>query len=123
MGLFKKVVAEVPVPGEATVTLAAGKVTINYDEQRMGRDVDEPSRGKEWYGVPGGVEVTITPAAGGAPLTIDGGFGSSDYSTLKRIGSRYGKVQVPAAGEYVVRVAPPEPGGRELYEPTIKLKA
>lgn len=123
MGLFKKVVAEVPVPGEVTVTLAAGKVTINYEEQRMGRDVDEPSRGKEWYGVPGGVEVMITPTAGGAPLTIDGGFGSNDYATLKRIGSRYGKAQVPSAGEYVVSVSPATPGGRELYEPMIKLKA
>lgn len=123
MGLFKKVVAEAPVPGETTVTLPAGKVTISYDEQRMGRDVDEPSRGKEWYGVPAGVEITITPAAGGAALAVDGGFGTSEYSTLKRIGSRYGKVQVPAAGEYVVRVAPPTPGGRELYDPTFKFKA
>ena len=123
MGLFKKVVGEVPVPGEATVTLPAGKVTINYDEKRMGRDADEGSGKSLWLGLPAGLSMTITPAAGGAALTIDSGFGSTDYATLKRIGSRFGKTEVPTAGEYVVSVEPVPPSGRELYEAVMKLMA
>jgi hypothetical protein len=117
------VIGEVPVPGEATVALPAGKVIINYDEKRMGREADESTGSKPWLGLPAGLAVSITPVAGGGPLEIDSGFGGSDYSTLKRIGSRFGKVEVPAAGEYVVRVGPIPPSDRELYEPTIKLKA
>jgi hypothetical protein len=122
MGLFKKVIGEVRVPGEATVTLPAGKVTISYDEKRMGREADESTGSNPWLGLPAGLSMTITPAGGGGALTIDSGFGSSDFATLKRIGSRFGKVEVPTAGEYVVSVAPVPPSGRELYDPTIKLK-
>jgi copper chaperone CopZ len=122
MGLFKKVIGEVPVPGEATVTLPAGKITVNYDEKRMGREADEQTGSNPWLGLPEGLAMTITPAGGGGALTIDSGFGSADFATLKRIGSRFGKVEVPAAGDYVVQVAPVPPSGRELYDPMVKLK-
>ncbi len=122
MALFSKNVGEAPVPGDVTITLPAGKLKINYDEERHGRSVDDESSGPRWPGVPGGLTVTITPASGGAPLVVMEPKGISEYSTLKRVGSRLGKIEVPAAGEYVVSVPPIPPSDRELYGPILKFK-
>lgn len=123
MGLIKKTVGSVPVPGEATVTLPAGRVNLNYDEARKGRSVsDDASKKQQWPGVPAGLTVSVRPAGGGDELAIDHGEGSSEYATFKRIGSRVGRVKIPADGEYTVTVAP-FTTQRELFEPRIDLKA
>ncbi len=116
MGLFSKKLGDVPVPGDATLTLPADKVKVDYDERREGREADD------WPGSPDGLVVTITPAAGGAPLEITPPRTHHDYTTMRRIGSRVGSVEIPAAGDYTVSVASVPPSDRELYEPTIKLK-
>ncbi len=122
MALFSKTVGEVSIPGDATIVLPAGKLKINYDEARKGRQADEGSGKSLWLGVPEGLSVTITPASGGAALTIEPPKGSTDYSTLKRIGSRFAKVEVPVASEYVVSVLPIPATGRELFDPVVKFK-
>jgi hypothetical protein len=122
MGIFSKTVGEVPVPGDATLTLPAGRVTINYDEQRKGREADESTGAAAWLGVPDGLAVTITPASGGNALTIEPTRGHHDYATLRRIGSRYGRVDVRTAGDYTISVTPVPDTGRELYDPVLKLK-
>ncbi len=76
----------------------------------------------EWFGLPDGLAGTINPAAGGDALTIERPRGLRDYSTFRRIGSRYGKVEVPAAGEYTVSIAELPASGRELYEPVLKIR-
>jgi len=40
---------------------------------------------------------------------------------LRAIGSRYGHVQIPVAGDYAVTVAP-FTAGRELFEPHLMFK-
>ena len=66
--------------------------------------------------------ITITPAAGGTSLAIVPPRTHHDSTTMRRIGSRVGSVEIPAAGDDMVSVAPVPPSNRELYEPTIKLK-
>jgi hypothetical protein len=119
MGLFKKKLGDAAVPGETTLTFPAGRVRISYDEERKGRSVDSESSGKPWPGIPGGLEVSIRPAAGGDLLEINTGWSTSEYSTLKRIGTRYGKLEIPTDGEYVVSVAPIATT-RELFDPLLK---
>jgi len=123
MGLLKKSVGSVPVPGEATVTLTAGRLTINYDEARHGRSTGvDVSEKKRWPGLPGDMVVSVRPAAGGAELAIVPRADTSEYATLKRIGSKIGTVQIPADGDYVVTIAP-FTTKRELFDPRVDLKA
>jgi len=89
MGFFKKRLGESPVPGEGTASLPAGKVLINYEEQRKGRSTDD-SGPKGWPGIPEGLDITVRPAGGGEPLPIDRPLGSREYANLRQIGSRYG---------------------------------
>lgn len=110
MGLFKKRLGESPVPGEGTLSVPAGKVTISYEEQRKGGNLE--SGPKSWLGIPDG---------GGEPLPIESSRGSHAYATLRAIGSRYGHVQIPVAGDYAVTVAP-FTAGRELFEPHLMFK-
>lgn len=117
MGLFsrKKVLGGLTVPGEVTLELPEGKVHLHYDEQRRGRELDS------WPGQPGGFELTVRPAGGGDPLPIES-EASSEFSNLRRIGAKVGKVEVAAAGTYVVAVAP-FTSDRELYDPKVTVKA
>jgi hypothetical protein len=122
MGLFSKQLGEVAVPGEATLALPKGRVKVDYDEQRKGREADESTGKAAWLGAPDGLAITITPAAGGAAVAVEPNTGHHDYSTMRRIGSRVGNVEIPTAGDYTVSVAPVPASGRELYGPVIKLK-
>jgi hypothetical protein len=121
MGLFKKRLGESPVPGDGTVSLPAGKVIINYEEQRKGRTTDDDGGSKAWPGVPDGLEVTVRPAGGGEPLSIDRPRGIHEYANLRTIGSRYGHIEVVAAGDYTFTVAP-FTADRELFEPHLMFK-
>jgi len=118
MGLCKKKLGDAAVPGETTLTFPAGRVRISYDEARRGRSVDDDG-GTRWPGIPGELEVTIRGAARGKALEINRGWSTSEYSTLKRIGTRYGKLEIPTDGEYIVSVAPVETT-RELFDPLLK---
>lgn len=120
MGLLKKRLGESPVPGSATVSLPAGTVTINYEEARMGRGVGDDTS-KRWPGIPGDLEVTIRPAMGREFLLIDRPRGNHEYSTLKQVGTRYGRVEIPVAGDYAVTVVH-FTTDRELFEPHLMFK-
>jgi len=125
MGLFGKLLGnlvgktlgETPVPGEGKVQLPRGTVKVNYEEKRMGRSVED-----SWSGIPEGLEITLRPAGGGDPLPIDRPRGTNEYAGGGRIGSRYGDVQIPVAGEYVATVAAFE-AGYELFEPHLSFKS
>jgi hypothetical protein len=120
MGLFKKKLGEPPVPGEAVVSLPAGKITIRYEEARMGRSVGDDT-GKPWPGIPAGLDITVRATAGGDPLAIRRSMGSQEYTTLKAVGSKYGYVEVATAGDYTFTVAP-FTAERELFEPHLSVK-
>lgn len=90
-----------PVPGEATVTLSAGKVKLSYQESY------KASGGEDHidFGVPGALEVTVTspsgeeleikgPGFGGMGATLDTG---SNWSR-----ARIGTVEVAEPGPYSI---------------------
>lgn len=116
MGLFSKNLGAAPIPGETTVALPAGKVKINYDEKREGRELDD------WRGMPDGLEVTIKPAGGGDAIDIERPRGHSEFAGGGRIGERFGHVELPAAGDYVVSVPGVDPE-RTSLEPRISFKS
>jgi hypothetical protein len=103
---------ELPVPGETTLELPAGKTTLTYQEAQ------HTSGGGEHeiaFYAPGDLVVTVTPAGGGDPLEIKGpGFAGTGSSKSTGIGfSRLlvGSVEVPAAGSYTVKAESAETGG------------
>jgi hypothetical protein len=116
MGLFSKRFGETPIPGEATVALPAGKVKINYEENRQGRELDD------WPGMPDGLEVTLMPAGGGSALEITRPRMHNEFAGGGRIGERYGQVELAAAGDYVVKV-PAVESERTPFEPRISFKS
>jgi hypothetical protein len=120
MGLFKKRLGESPIPGDGRVTLPAGKVIINYEEDRNGRSTDTDS-GAFWPGIPDGLVVTVVPAAGGDALPIDRPRAIHEYATIHQIGTRYGQIEVAVAGDYTFTVAP-FAADRELFTPHLMLK-
>ena len=90
-----------PVPGEATVTLSAGKVKLSYQESY------KASGGEDHidFGVPSALEVTVTspsgeeleitgPGLGGMGATLDTG---SNWSR-----ARIGTVEVAEPGPYTI---------------------
>jgi hypothetical protein len=115
MALFSKRLGDTPIPGEATVVLPTGKVKINYEERRQGRELDD------WPGIPEDLQVTLRPAGGGNPLTVTRPRGHNEFSGSGRIGERYGQIDVTVAGEYVVTV-PAFDAGRDTFEPRIAFK-
>lgn len=100
-GFGKKEIGQVPVPGEGSVTLPAGKVQFRYVEDRKGRQVDATS-GKTWTGPSTDLNVTLTPAAGGEPVPIEPRRGIHEGTGLKAIHKDLGSAEVPTAGEYVI---------------------
>jgi hypothetical protein len=100
LGLGKDTLGEVPVPGEGTVTLPAGKVEFRYVEDRKGRSV-QASSGKTWRGPAEDLEVTLAPAGGGDPVEIKPRRGIHE-GMGRSIHHELGKAEIPAAGEYVV---------------------
>jgi len=116
VGLFSKRLGEAPVPGEATVVLPAGKVKIDYEERREGRELDG-----EWPGIPEGLEVSVRPTSGGDPLTVKPPRLDNEFASGGRIGSRYGHIEVAVAGEHVVTVPAFDPG-RQTFEPHLAFK-
>jgi hypothetical protein len=90
-----------PVPGEATVTLSAGKVKLSYQESY------KASGGEDHidFGVPSALEVTVTSPSG-QELEIKGpGFGGTGAvldtgSNWSR--ARIGTVEVAEPGPYTI---------------------
>lgn len=96
---------KVPVPGEDTLLLPAGKVTVRYEEDREGRD-SRAGHGRPFPGAPGELVVTITPP-GGEPIALErisrvqrGMGGGTIHQTL-------GSVELPSQGECAVSAQTP----------------
>jgi hypothetical protein len=97
----------VPAPGEATLDLPAGKVKLTYQEAVHSSGGGE---GSIDFDVPNGLIATLTPVAGGAALALRPATGhnaqtiASFFPGGPRSRVRMGSVEVPAPGEYVLRV-------------------
>jgi hypothetical protein len=103
LGLGKDTLGEVPVPGERTVTLPAGKVEFRYTEDRKGRSV-QASSGKTWRGPSEDLEVSLAPAGGGEAVAIKPRRGIHE-GTGRSIYKELGSAELPAAGDYVISAA------------------
>jgi hypothetical protein len=121
MGIFKDRLGEITVPGEGVVSLPAGTVILDYEEERKGRST-RSTGANLWKGVPEGAVVTVCAADGGEPLPIERPAVSRDFAGVRRAGSRYGTLDVGSAGDYLVRVEP-FAAERELFDPRIVFKA
>ena len=93
------------VPGEATVTLPAGKVKISYQEAYRASG----GEGTIDFDVPSRLEVTVTSAAG-EPLEIKGpgfkGMGSVTDTGKNWSRARVGTIEVTQPGAYTVTAGP-----------------
>jgi hypothetical protein len=102
-----------PVPGETTVTLPAGKLKISYQEEykasSSGDTID--------FGTPDALQVQVTNAAGGDPLPIKGpgfrGMGENLDTGSGWSRSLVGTVQITEPGSYTVTAGPAIEGGVE----------
>ena len=117
-GNRKAVYGSIPVPGQATFTLPAGRVKLTYQESvhAGGGGEDSPI---DFYPPPD-FELAITPAAGGAPLELrQRGTSAQTVAAWFPGGPRshtvLGSVEVEA-GDYVVRVRSSAGG---LVEPVV----
>jgi hypothetical protein len=90
---------QVPLPEGGTVQLPEGKVTVYY---RMSGDAADPDVSTH------GLAFRVTPVGGGQPISLAlAGGQTSDVSVIRKetIGEHdaIAKLDVPAAGEYVVQ--------------------
>ena len=102
------------VPGEASVTVPAGKLKISYQEEyhagsTTGDDID--------FDAPPGLQVEVTSDAGGEPLTIKGpgfhGMGSSKNVGRGWSRTLIGTVEITEPGSYTVKAGPAVENGVE----------
>ena len=106
------------IPGESTVIVPPGKLKVSYQEEykasSAGDDID--------FGVPGQLQVTITNAAGGDPMPINGpgfrGMGESLNTGSGWSRALVGTVQITEPGSYTVKA---EPAIEDGVEPKILL--
>ena len=97
----------VPAGTEETLELPAGEVKISYAESTSPPHEDE----RLMFFAPEGFEVSVTPADGGDPLEIqDPGRVMVGKSPGPVAWREIAKVEIPAAGAYVVSstAAPPD---------------
>jgi hypothetical protein len=93
--------ATIPVPGETTVSLATGKLKLNYQESYKASSTGDSID----FGVPSAVEVTVASPTG-EPVAIKGpGFGGMGSSLSTGIGwsrALIGTVEITQPGAYTV---------------------
>ncbi|MGZ5341466.1 MAG: hypothetical protein ACXWEK_00290 [Solirubrobacterales bacterium] len=86
----------VPLPGQGTVELPAGDISVFYEEHVTLGD-------NQNLRAPNGFTYSMRPAAGGAPLAQrDPGIFDEQVSSGGRTRIRYARIDVPAPGPYVV---------------------
>ena len=97
LGIGRKEIGRLDVPGQATVSLPSGKVALRWEEDRQGRDQRSSS-----VRAPRDLQVSVTPAAGGSQLEVSPATGGSSGAGGGRIYAPYGSFEVMAPGEYLV---------------------
>jgi hypothetical protein len=101
------------VPGEATVTVPAGKLKISYQEEYKAGGTEDSID----FGVPNALQVTITNDASGEPMEIKGpgfrGMGESLNTGSGWSRALVGTVQITEPGSYTVTAGPAIEGGVE----------
>jgi hypothetical protein len=101
------------VPGEATVTVPAGKLKISYQEEYKAGGTEDSID----FGVPNALQVTITNDASGEPMEIKGpgfrGMGESLDTGSGWSRALVGTVQITEPGSYTVSAGPAIDGGVE----------
>ena len=101
------------VPGETTVTLAAGQLKLSYQEEYKAKGTEDSID----FGVPSALQVTVTPAGGGEPLPIKGpgfrGMGANLDTGSGWSRARVGTVEITEPGDYTVTAGPAIEGGVE----------
>jgi hypothetical protein len=107
----------IPVPGSGQFDLPAGKVRLTYQESKKSKSDDATI----YFSVPATVQITVTPAAGGAPLELAGpgfkGMGSNRSTKRGRSRDEVGKVEVTSPGPHKVE-ATGDPGA-DAVEPQL----
>jgi hypothetical protein len=104
----------VPAPGHAQLKLPAGRVKLTYQELKHSSSGGEHDPIQFW--VPADLEITIAPAVGGDPLTVERAGGHSAQSVAgflpggPRSRVKIGHVEVLAEGHYLVTVSGPAEG-------------
>jgi len=106
----------IPVPGETTVDLPAGKLKLTYQEsKKVGGDEDTI-----YFGVPASVSVEVTPASGGGALEIKGvgfkGMGSNVSTMKDESRAQIGSIKIASPGSYTVKATG---GDADAVEPQI----
>jgi hypothetical protein len=101
------------VPGDATVTLPAGKLKISYQEEyKAGSSGDTID-----FGVPSQLEVKVTNAATGEEMPVKGpgfrGMGASLNTGSGWSRALVGTVQITEPGSYTITAGPEIEGGVE----------
>jgi hypothetical protein len=100
----------VPAGSEETLELPAGEVKVSYAESTSPPHKDE----RLMFFAPEGFEVSITPAAGGEPLSIeDPGRVMVGKSPGPVAWREIGKVEIPTAGAYRIASTPAPPDRNE----------
>jgi hypothetical protein len=103
----------VPVPGSAQVELPAGTVRLTYQEAKRSRNDAVDGLNDIQFSAPIGLEVAVTPAAGGAPLAISGpglmGMGTHKSTKGGQSRDEIGTVEVTQPGSYTITAATPSP--------------
>ena len=95
-----------PVPGSVQLELPAGTVRLTYQESKRSRNAGTDGINDIQFAAPPTLQVTVTPAAGGQPLSMTGPglMGMGTHTSTKRGQSRdeLGTVEVSQAGSYTI---------------------
>jgi hypothetical protein len=103
---------KLPIPGELTVTLPAGPARIYVQEHGyFGRN--------ESASIPKGIQVSVLPAGGGAPLALTSNTHASATVVGHESWNTFATLTVPAAGSYRVTVLDPEENATSRHSVTI----
>jgi hypothetical protein len=101
------------VPGQATVTVPAGKLKISYQEEYKAGGTEDSIN----FAVPAKLQVTVTNDATGEQMEIKGpgfrGMGENLDTGSGWSRARVGTVEVTQPGSYTVSASPTIEGGVE----------
>jgi hypothetical protein len=102
----------VQVPGSQQFELPAGKVFLTYQESKKSKvsGKDDSALVDVRFSAPVDLQVAVTPAGGGPPLSIEGPglMGAGTHTSTRKDQSRdeIGSVEIVTPGTYTVTAGP-----------------